>query len=65
MAVDIFGLKSGDRIYRWWDAGIKMDIQPLTVVRVNRLTITVDTDQGSRFRLPHSEVQGRYLYDEA
>lgn len=58
MALDIAGLRPGDRIYRWWDAGISMENQPLTVIRVNRLTVTVDTDQGNRFRLPHEDIAG-------
>lgn len=58
--MDIDALRPGDRVYRWWDAGIQYDIQPLTVVRVNRVTVTVDTDQGNRFRLPRPEVVGYY-----
>lgn len=53
-------LQPGDRIYRWWDAGFEYEIQPLTVVRVNRVSVTVTTDHGGRFRLPHRDVAGRY-----
>lgn len=49
----------GDRVFRWWDAGTDAEAQPLTVVRVNRLTYTVRTDQGSSFRLPHDAIAGR------
>lgn len=48
----------GDRVWRWWDAGYKHDPQPLIVVRVNRLTLTVRTDLGNTFRLPYHEVEG-------
>jgi hypothetical protein len=58
--MDIDALRPGDRVYRWWDAGIGHDMQPLTVVRVNRVTVTVDTDQGGRFRLPRAAVAGHY-----
>jgi hypothetical protein len=50
----------GDRVWRWWDAGYKLDPQVLTVVRVNRLTITVRTDQGGVFRLPPQDLVGRW-----
>lgn len=60
-------IRPGSRIYRWWDAGAGktagMQQQPLTVVRANRQTLTVDTDQGSRFRLPLADVAGRYAED--
>lgn len=61
--MDIDALKPGDRVYRWWDAGIGYDMQPLTVVRVNRVTVTVNTDQGGRFRLRRADVVGRYTED--
>lgn len=56
---------TGERIYRWWDAGTSVEPQPLTVVRVNRLTLTVRTDQGSSFRLPFADVAGRVNWDES
>lgn len=51
--MDAEALKAGDRVYRWWcDCW-----QPLTVMRVNRLTVTVRTDYGdARFRLPPDEI---------
>lgn len=52
----------GDRLYRWWDAGggktFGAEQQELNVVRVNRLTYTVTTDQGSQFRIPHADIAG-------
>lgn len=60
---EIRALRGGDRIYRWWDSGISMDPQPLTVVRVNRLTVTVRTDQGNTFRLPQVDIAGRWTED--
>lgn len=57
-------LAEGDRIYRWWDAGIAMTVQPLTVIRANRTTVTVDTDEGGRFRLPYADVAGYYDEDD-
>lgn len=50
-------LSSGDRVARWWDSGaFGMDLQPLTVVRVNRVTATVRTDQGSEFRIRFDDI---------
>lgn len=57
-------LAQGDRVYRWWDAGFKMDPQPLTVVRVNRTTVTVTTDEGSTFRAPFAQIEGRVDWPE-
>lgn len=50
--------KSGDRVYRWWDSGISVDPQLLTVVRVNRVTITVRTDYGDTFRMRPQDIVG-------
>lgn len=61
--MDKVKIRPGDRVYRWWDAGTHSDIQPLTVVRVNRVTVTVDTDQGGRFRLSCDEIVGPYVWD--
>ena len=49
-------LAAGDRVARWWDAGISVDLQPLTVVRVNRVTATVRTDQGNEFRIRFADL---------
>lgn len=57
-------IQAGDRVYRWWDSGYKMDPQPLTVVRVNRVTFTVRTDEGSTFRIPRHLVEGLWTDDE-
>lgn len=57
--------KPGDRVYRWWETGIGADQQALTIVRVNRLTYTVRTDQGSVFRLPkQGHIVGLVDWDE-
>ena len=58
-------LTPGDIVWRWWDAGCSMDVQPLQVVRVNRLTVTVRTEQGNEFRAPHEQVNGRYTEGDA
>jgi hypothetical protein len=60
----------GDRIYRWVLVGQRdsqdlTDIQPLTVVRANRTTLTVRTDEGNAFRLPHAHVAGRVDWEVA
>lgn len=56
----------GDRIYRWWDSGaFGADIQPLTVVRVNRKTVTVRTDQASQFRMRPEDIVGHWMEDMA
>jgi hypothetical protein len=60
----ITGLKPGDRVYRWvWTGGEHHDIQPLTVVRVNQVTVTVETDQGSRFRINPVAIEDYYRDD--
>jgi hypothetical protein len=51
---------AGDRVWRWWNAGPWSDVQPLTVVRVNRQSVTVRTDQGSTFRVRAADIVGRY-----
>jgi len=43
----------GDRVRRRFDVDL-----PLTVVRVNPKTITVDTDDGRRLYVPHGEITG-------
>jgi hypothetical protein len=56
--------KPGDRVYRWWDSGaFGMDQQPLTVVRVNRVTVRVRTDQGNEFRINPADIAGYYTED--
>jgi len=49
-------LAPNDRVARWWDNGLGVDLQPLTVVRVNRVTATVRTDQGSQFRIRFADL---------
>lgn len=57
--------KAGDRVYRYWDSGaMGAEMQPLTVVRVNRVTVTVRTDQDSTFRINPGDIVGFYS-DEA
>jgi hypothetical protein len=60
----IASLQPGERVYRWWDDGWHGSVQPLTVIRVNRMTVTVRTDEGSSFRLPHADVEGRVDWPE-
>lgn len=51
----------GDRVYRWWNSGaFGYEIQPLTVIRLNRLTVTVRTDVGNTFRIPYEDIVGPY-----
>ena len=59
-------LRPGDRVYRHVlvgsDRGFDItDIQPLSVVRVSRKTVTVRTDEGNTFRLPPQDIQGRWI----
>lgn len=57
--------KPGDRVYRWWDTGaLGVSLQPLTVVRVNRKTITVRTDEGTVGRLRPEDIQGHYTEED-
>ena len=66
--MNLSDLQPGDRVYRWvftgMDSGSMLraetsDMQELTVVRVNRVTVTVDNDYGARFRVPHGDIAGR------
>ena len=51
----------GDRVYRYVPTGGgSWEPQPLTVVRVNRTTITVRTDAGNTFRTTASNITGRW-----
>lgn len=55
----------GDRVYRYWDTGaFGVDLQPLTVVRVNRVTVTVRTDQGGQFRCSPDMIEGHVHWPE-
>lgn len=57
-------LTPGDRVWRWvWTGGQDQEPQPLTVVRVNRVTVTVRTDQGSTFRLDPHLLKGHWTHD--
>jgi hypothetical protein len=52
--------KPGEPVCRWWDSGaMGMDLQPLVVVRVNRLTVTVETKSGNRFRMHPDDLVDR------
>lgn len=58
--LNLTDLHPNDRVYRWWDSGaFGAQIQALTVVRVNRVTVTVRTDAGNTFRLSPADVAGR------
>ena len=58
-------LKPGDRVFRWvWTGGNDADINLLTVVRVNRVTVTVDTEGGNRIRINPADVAGRVDWEE-
>jgi hypothetical protein len=58
-------MRPGDRVYRFvWTGGEHHDPQPLTVVRVNRLTVTVRTDQGFTIRLDPAQIEGPWTWDE-
>ena len=51
----------GDRVYRWvWVGGEEHQPQPLTVVRLNQTTITVETDEGARLRVRPWDLEGRW-----
>lgn len=53
--------KPGDSVYRYaWVGGETYEVQPLTIVRVNRLTVTVRTFNGSEFRMPFEDIEGRW-----
>jgi hypothetical protein len=67
--IELMGqLRPGDRVFRWWkDNANKNDNhsqQPLTVIRVNKISIGVLTDQGNYFRLPWYDLAGRVNWEE-
>jgi hypothetical protein len=54
-------MESGDRVYTYvWSGGDRQDMQPLTVIRVNRKTVTVRTDQGEQHRIHPDDIFGPY-----
>lgn len=57
-------LPAGTRIWRWWDNGIEAEQNPFTLVRVNRLTVTVENIRGEHVRLPIGEVEDVVDWDE-
>lgn len=61
--MDTKSLKPQERVFRWWDAGFEMTQQPLTVIRVNRKTVTVRTDQGSIFRISPDRLDGYVTWE--
>lgn len=62
--MNIDALHTGDRVYRYWYSyPTKADPQPLTVVRVNRVTVTVRTDSGSTFRIDPDSIVGTWNED--
>ena len=64
--MELSELAKGDRVYRYWNNGaFGVDLQPLTVVRVNRVTATVRTDHGGQFRIDPAELWGHYTDEES
>jgi hypothetical protein len=58
-------LHKDDRVCRWWDSGaFGMELMPLTVVRVNRVTATVKTDQGDVGRVRFDDLLRHIRPDE-
>lgn len=55
---------AGDRVWRWVSIGSDgrgyetADIQELTIVRVNRVTFTVDSKDHGRGRVPLQDITG-------
>lgn len=67
---EVANLKPGDRVYRWVWTGMtgggefdQADIQELVVVRVNRRTVTADTQHHGRMRIPYEQIEGRADWD--
>jgi hypothetical protein len=57
---EIETLAPGERVYSYWDTGaLGASAMIMTVVRVNRLTVTVDY-RGQRVRCPRSSLVGRW-----
>ena len=56
-------VKAGDRVYAWVNTGTyngydQADISTMTIVRINRTTITVDVDHHGRRRIPPHVIDG-------
>ena len=59
-ADEVRALRPGDRVFHWWDTGAFGATQmPMTVVRVNRTTVTVRADNsGEVRRVPFEAIDG-------
>jgi hypothetical protein len=58
---EIDQLKPGEQIYKWWDTGaFGVDQQIMTVVRVNRRTVTV-LYRGEKGRVRREDINGRWI----
>lgn len=65
VTIDGRPLEPGEPVYRWWfTTPSDPDPQKLTVVRVNTLTVTVRTEQGSEFRMAPNDIAGRWTWSE-
>lgn len=63
VVIDDVVVTPGEKVYRWWDAGISVEPQVLTVVRINPTTVTVKTEQGNTFRMSADDIVGRWTED--
>jgi hypothetical protein len=65
VTIDGRPLEPGEQVYRWrYTTPSDPDPQKLTVVRVNTLTVTVRTEQGSEFRMAPNDIAGRWTWSE-
>ncbi len=65
VTIDGRPLEEGEKVFRWWfTLADDADPQELTVVRINAKTVTVETEYGSRFRLPAHEIAGRWTEED-
>jgi hypothetical protein len=65
MTLNVSELKQDDRVYRYVPiGGTSSDIQPLTVVHVNRVTVTVRADGGGTFRMNPADIIGYVDWEE-
>ena len=72
MGIDFNAIKAGDHLCRYtttgYDAGRStelQDLQLLRVVRVNRVTVTVDTMSGTRLRVDRRDIIARVSPEDA
>lgn len=56
--MDVSTLKPGDRVWWWWETNLSPAQVAVTVVRVNRKTVTVLNGWNEQIRVRHEVIEG-------